>query len=274
MTAAVMTDRPAAYAPAGNYKLSAAGLLRSEWTKLWSLRSTWIVLLCAVVFAAGLGALISGTVPSDMEELSGAGMAIDFSMSGVALSSIFIAVLGILVITGEYSTGSIRSTISAAPKRLGVLWAKAAVFGAVVAALFAVMVFATFFLSQALLEGTGMGGVSLSDDGVLRALLGYVAMIVYLALLAIALGAILRNSAGSIGFYIGVIMILPQLATLLPWEWVSDVTPYAPGDVPMTTTLVDTANGTLGLGESWLWMGIWLVVFYGLAAVLLKRRDV
>jgi ABC-type transport system involved in multi-copper enzyme maturation permease subunit len=109
---------------------------------------------------------------------------------------------------------------------------------------------------------------------VLRALFGYAAMIVYLALLALGIGAILRNSAGSIGFYIGVIMILPQLATLLPWNWVTDVTPYAPGNVPNTLLMVDPAGATLSVGESWLWMGIWLVVTYGLAGVLLKRRDV
>ncbi|SDD05143.1 ABC transporter permease subunit [Glycomyces harbinensis] len=273
MTAAAMTERPAAYAPPANYKLSATGLLRSEWTKLWTLRSTWIVLLCAVVFSAGLGALVSGTVPADLE-IGGAENAVGFAMSGVALSSVFVAVLGILTITGEYSTGSIRSTMSAAPKRLGVLWSKAVVFGAVVAVLFTVMVFATFFISQALLDGTELGGVSLGDEGVTRALFGYVAMIVYLTLLAVAIGAILRNSAGSIGFYIGVIMILPQLATLLPWGWVEDVTPYAPGNVSNTITYVDPAGQALGVGESWLWMGIWLVVAYGLAGVLLKRRDV
>ncbi|MCD0442864.1 ABC transporter permease [Glycomyces sp. A-F 0318] len=272
MTAAAMTERPAPYVQPTQYKLSAAGLLGSEWTKLWSLRSTWIVLLCAVVFSAGLGALISGTVPTDLE-IGGAETAVGFAMSGVGLSSVFVSVLGILVITGEYSTGSIRSTMSAAPKRLGVLWAKAAVFGAVVTVLFTVMVFATFFLSQALLDGTDLGGISLGDEGVTRALVGYVAMIVYLTLLAIAIGAILRNSAGSIGFYIGVIMILPQLATLLPWDWVSDVTPYAPGNAANTITYVDASGQALGVGESWLWMGVWLVVAYGVAGLLLKRRD-
>lgn len=271
MTAAVMTDR-AAYVPPANYKLSAAGLLRSEWTKLWSLRSTWIVLLCAVVFSAGLGALIASAVGSD--EGSGAEAALSFSMSGIGLASVFVAVLGILTVTGEYSTGSIRSTMSAAPKRLPVLWAKAAVFGAVVAVLFGAMVFVTFFITQAIFSGTAMGGVSLADEGVLRALLGYAAMIVYLALLALGIGSILRNSAGSIGFYIGVIMILPQLALLLPWNWVADVIPYAPGNVANTIILVDPAGADLSLGQSWLWMGLWLVVTYGLAGVLLKRRDV
>lgn len=273
MTAAVMTDRPAAYAPVANYQLSAVGLLRSEWTKLWSLRSTWIVLLCAVAFAAGLGALIAGSVPAD-QAVGGADEAFGFSMAGVALSSVFVAVLGILTVTGEYSTGSIRSTMSAAPKRISVLWAKAAVFGAVVAVLFTVMVFLTFFITQALLGDTPLGSVSLSDEGVARALLGYVAMIVFLALLGVGIGSILRNSAGSIGFYIGVIMILPQLATLLPWDWVADVVPYAPGNVPVTLTMVDTTGAALSLGASWLWMGIWLAVTFGLAGVLLKRRDV
>jgi ABC-2 type transport system permease protein len=272
MTAAVMTDR-AAYAPPANYKLSAAGLLRSEWTKLWSLRSTWIVLLCAVVFSAGLGALISSSVPND-QAVGGADVALSFSMAGISLSSVFVAVLGILTVTGEYSTGSIRSTMSAAPKRLSVLWAKAAVFGAVVAVLFGAMVFLTFFMSQAILSDTELGSVSLSDEGVLRALLGWTAMIVYLALLALGIGAILRNSAGSIGFYIGVIMILPQLAGLLPWSWVDDVTPFAPGNVANTIAMVDTTGADLSLGQSWLWMGIWLVVTFGLAGVLLKRRDV
>ncbi|GAA1695621.1 ABC transporter permease [Glycomyces endophyticus] len=272
MTAAAMTERPA-YSPPQQYRLTFVGELRSEWTKLWSLRSTWIVLLCAVVFSGGLGALISASVPDD-QAVGGADAALSFAMAGVSLSSVFVAVLGILTITGEYTTGSIRSTLSAAPKRLGMLWSKALVFGAVVAVLFTAMVFATFYMSQALLDGTAIGDVSLSDDGVLRAMFGYVAMIVYLALLAIAIGAILRNSAGSIGFYVGVIMILPQLATLLPWEWVDDVVPYAPGNVPNTIAVVDTSMGTLSLGESWLWMGIWLVVAYGLAGVLLKRRDV
>ncbi|MEU6250805.1 ABC transporter permease subunit [Glycomyces sp. NPDC047010] len=272
MTAAAMTERPAAYVPKGGYRLTGAGLLRSEWTKLWSLRSTWIVLLCAVVFSAGLGALISASVPSD-QGLAGPDMALNFAMAGVSMASVFVAVLGILTVTGEYTTGSIRSTMSAAPKRLGVLAAKAGVFGAVVAVLFTAMVFVTFFLSQALLDDPALS-VSLGDEGVMRALFGYVAMIVYLALLAIALGSILRNSAGSIAFYIGVIMILPQLATILPWDWVADVVPYAPGNVPNALVLVDTSAGTLGQGESWLWMGIWLVVAYGLAGVLLKRRDV
>jgi ABC-2 type transport system permease protein len=271
MTAAAMTDRPGVYTPPANYKLSAVGLLHSEWTKLWSLRSTWIVLLCAALFGAGIGVATAATYA---EGLGGIMNALDYTLFGVSLSSVFIAVLGVLTITGEYSTGSIRSTMSAAPKRLGVLWAKAFVFAAVVAALYAVVVFGTFFVSQALLSGTDLGGMSLSDDGVLRVLFGHVASTVYLGLLGVGIGAVLRNSAGGIGFYVAAILVLPNLATLLPWSWVADVVPYAPGNVAGTLTMLDTTGASLSLGASWLWMGVWLAVTFGLAGVLLKRRDV
>ncbi|THV33527.1 ABC transporter permease subunit [Glycomyces buryatensis] len=279
MTAATMTDSPAIFTPRSEYKLSGIGLLRSEWTKFWSLRSSWIVLLCAAVFAAGIGLAVAatysnvgdqGSIPADLR----AEAALGTTMFGVALSSMFVAVLGVLAITGEYSTGSIRSTMSAAPKRLSVLWAKAAVFGAVVIVMYTAMVFVTFFAANALLSGTDLAGVSLGDENVVRALFGYVAMVAYLGLLGLGIGAILRNSAGSIGFYVGVIMILPNLATLLPWNWVSDVVPYTPGNVVNSIAYIDTSGLDLSYGESWLWMGIWLLVTYGLAAFMLKRRDV
>ena len=98
-------------------------------------------------------------------------------------------------------------------------------------------------------------------------------MIVYLSLLALGIGSILRNSAGSIGFYIGVIMILPQLATLLPWNWVGDVTPYAPGNVSNTIVMVDPAARTFA-GDVLAVDGHLAVVTFGLAGFLLKRRDV
>ncbi|MCH7230366.1 ABC transporter permease [Glycomyces sp. L485] len=274
MTTALMTENPAVYTPPAQYKLSAAGLLRGEWTKFWSLRSSWIVLVCAAVFGAGIAVAVAATYDGGIPPEAGL-HPIDFTMVGVGLSAVFIAILGVLFITGEYSTGSIRSTMAAAPKRTGVLWAKAAVFGAIVFAMYATVVGATFLVTQVLLDGTDMGGVSLSDPDVLRVLAGgYVAATVYLGLLGLAVGAILRNSAGAIGFYIGVIIILPNLAGLLPWEWVGDITPYAPGNVANVLSTFDTAGTALSVGQAWLWMGIWTVFSFGLAAVLLKRRDV
>lgn len=275
MTSATLIENRAVYTPPSNYRLSGAGLLRSEWTKFWSLRSSWIVMLCAALFGAGIAVAISADYSAGYDPSEGGGgLASVDVLFGFALSAVFIAVLGALFITGEYTTGSIRSTMSAAPRRTGVLWAKAAVFAAVVVGVYSAVVLATFYGTQAILSGTDLGGASLSDGTTLRVLVGYVATIAYLGLLGLALGAILRNSAGSIAFYIGVIMILPQLATMLPWQWVADVVPYTPGEVVNTLTMTDTAGANLTLGQSWTWMGVWLVASFGLAAVLLKRRDV
>lgn len=273
MTTAMMTDSPAVYTPP-NHRLSAAGLLRAEWTKFWSLRSTWIVLICAAVFGAGIGVAVAGTYSGGMGEVMQGAEVLGTTMFGVALSSVFIAVLGILFITGEYSTGSIRSTMAAAPKRTSVLWAKAGVFTAVVAVLYAAVVFATFALTQALLSGTDLGGVSISDPEVLRVLLGYVATVIYLGLLGVAVGSVIRNSAGAISVYIGGILIVPSLAPLLPWSWVPDVVRLAPGEVTNSLTSATVGGDMLSLSASWTWMGVWTVVLFGLAAVLLKRRDV
>ncbi|WP_051326045.1 ABC transporter permease subunit [Glycomyces tenuis] len=279
MTTTMLAETPATYSPPKQFRLSGLGLLRSEWTKFWSLRSSWIVMVCAAAFGAGIGIALAFDYAADADtggEAAEAQMglsALDV-MFGFGMSAVFIAVLGVLFISGEYTTGSIRSTMSAAPKRTGVLWAKTAVFGTIVLAVYAALLLATFFVTQLIMADTPAGGVGLGDTGVFRVLSGYVVTTVYLGLLGLALGAILRNSAGSISFYIGAIMVLPMLMVQLPWQWVRDIAPYTPGNVPNTLTMPDTAGAQLSLGQSWAWMGVWMVVSFGLAAVLLKRRDV
>src|SRR5690606_27576042 len=112
------------------------------------------------------------------------------------------------------------------PKRTGVLWAKTIVFGTIVLGVFAALILATFAVTQAILSGTPAGGAGLGDPNVARVLAGYVATAVYLGLLGLAIGAVLRNSAGAISFYIGAIMVLPMLMVQLPWQWASDIAPY------------------------------------------------
>ena len=288
MSATMLAENPAAYSPPRQFRLSGTGLLRSEWTKFWSLRSSWIVMICAALFGAGIAVAVAfdfanaplptadGTAPGadgaavpPVDPLS----ALDVFF-GFALASVFIAVLGALFITGEYTTGSIRSTMSAAPRRTGVLWAKIGAFGGIVLGVYSVLVLATFYATQAILADTEYGGLALSDPGVFRILSGYVATTLYLGLLGLAIGAILRNSAGSISFYVGVILVLPMLMMELPWQWVRDIAPYTPGNVVNSLTMSDPSWATLSLGESWAWMGAWTVLSFGLAAVLLKRRDV
>lgn len=278
MSTTMIDKTPATYSPPQRFRLSGTGLLRSEWTKFWSLRSSWIVMACAALFGSGIAVALAfdfanvaadDTAASSVDPLS----ALDVFF-GFVLASVFIAVLGALFITGEYTTGSIRSTMSAAPRRTGVLWAKAGTFGLIVLGVYATLVSATFYATQAILSDSAYGGLALSDPGVLRILWGYAATALYLGLLGLAVGAILRNSAGSISFYVGVILVLPMLMVELPWQWARDIAPYTPGNVVDTLTMSDTSSATLSLGESWAWMGVWTVFSFGLAAVLLKRRDV
>lgn len=277
MTAATLTQTPTTYSPPRRFRLSGAGLLRSEWTKFWSLRSSWIVMICTAAFGGGIGVILAfdyaGSVEGETAQTAAGPGGLNV-LFGFGLSAVFIAVLGVLFISGEYTTGSIRSTMSAAPKRTGVLWAKTAVFGAIVAVVYTALLLATFFIGQLVMADTPAGGVGLGDPDVLRILSGYTATTVYLGLLGLALGAILRNSAGAISFYVGVIMVLPMLMMELPWQWVRDIAPYTPSNVPNTLTMADTTGASLSSGQSWAWMGVWTVVAFGLAAVLLKRRDV
>lgn len=283
MSATMLAESPATYSPPRQFRLSGSGLLRSEWTKFWSLRSTWIVMICAALFGAGIAVAVAfdftGSPPEAGEGANAPAAPMNplFALNvffGFQLASVFIAVLGALFITGEYTTGSIRSTMSAAPRRTGVLWAKTAVFGSIVLVVYSTLILATFYATQMILSDTEYGGLALSDPGVFRVLSGQVATTAYLGLLGLAVGAILRNSAGSISFYVGVILVLPMLMVELPWEWAGDIAPYTPGNVSNTLTTLDTTGATLSLGESWAWMGAWLIVSFGLAAVLLKRRDV
>ncbi|MGI5231164.1 hypothetical protein [Actinoallomurus sp. CA-142502] len=166
-------------------RLTMRGVARAEWTKLWSLRSFRIPLLCTIGGTAALGALISGAYRPGAE---GQVDPVSIGLFGMSLATAVIAGLGIMPVTGEYSTGTIRSSMTAVPRRWPVLWCKAAVFGAVALGAFAVTVPAIFALSQSMLSGTDIRA-SLSDPGMVRTLVGLVASVEPLTELHPAAGA-------------------------------------------------------------------------------------
>jgi ABC-2 type transport system permease protein len=155
-------------------------VVRSEWIKFWSVRSTAVALSVAVVGFAGIG-LLACAVGIGEGVVSPAGM----SMTGSILSTLVLGVLGVLVMTGEYSTGLIRATLSAVPRRLTVLAAKAMVFTTVSFATMFLTALVTFVAGQAVI---GDGGMALTDDGVSRVLLGTVAYETGVGLLGLLLG--------------------------------------------------------------------------------------
>jgi ABC-2 type transport system permease protein len=189
------------------------------------------------------------------------------------LAQLLIGVLGVLVITGEYSTGVIRSTLSAVPKRLPVLWAKAGVLAVVTGMPMLVAVFTAFFTGQAILSGDGTG-VALTDPGVLRAVLGSVGFLAGVALLGLAIGAIVRNTAGAIGALVAILLLLRGLLGLvLPNGWGDTVVSYLPSNAAAAFTTVNPEPDLLSSGVGLAVFAGYLVVLFGVAAVLLVRRD-
>src|SRR5882757_2811335 len=152
-------------------KVTQSRVVKSEWTKFRSLRSTNITLLISVVLTVGLGALISAVIASHWDTASASDKA-DFnavvtSLRGVNISQLAVGVLGVLLISGEYATGMIRASLTAVPKRLPVLWAKLGVFAGVVGVVSVVTTFVSFFIGQALLNSHHLG-VSISSPNALR----------------------------------------------------------------------------------------------------------
>ncbi|MFC8538318.1 ABC transporter permease [Streptomyces sp. NPDC057249] len=252
------------------YRVTPARVLRSEWHKLRTLRSTWITLGLAVVFVLGVGILMGTTYTSD-----GGDSDMDtviLVLYGSLLASLCTVVLGILVTAGEYSTGLIRASLTAVPRRLPVLWAKAGIFTVAVFTLMFATSLVTFVIAQLFLHDTDQAA-SLTDPGVLRAVAGNAAGTTFLGLIALGLGALLRSVPGAIGAFIGGVMILPEVLTTLPYDAVETAVRYFPtqaaGVLGSATPLPDAASPGPALLALVLWSSATLVS----AAVLLRRRD-
>jgi ABC-2 type transport system permease protein len=256
-------------------RVTQARIALSEWTKLRSVRSTRYSLIAAVLFTIGLAALACAVVAHHYPSMSLQEQAdfhpLEVNLVGVQLAQLAIGILGILVITGEYSTGMIRASMTAVPKRLPVLWAKALVYGLVTAALMIPAVLIAFFIGQWILSRHHINA-AFTDPGVARALFGAALYLTVVGLFGLGLGAIVRNTAGGIATFVAIMFVLPPLMNVLPASWNDAASPYLPlaaGEAIMSVT----AGNHLAP-----WTGLVLFCGYAaaalaVAAVLLVRRD-
>ncbi len=252
-------------------------VLLSEWIKLRSLRSTLFALLAAVVCTVGLGVLISALRASDFNQHPGLVRGLGFdatavSLRGVYLAQLAIGVLGVLVITGEYSTGMIRATLSAVPRRLPVLWAKALVFTAVVLLVMGLASLLAFEGGQAMLSGAGIH-VGLGSPGAARAVLGGALYLSVVGLLGVGLGFLIRNTAGAIATLFGLLLVLPAVVSALPPSLYAHLYRYLP---MVAGTQVMTTTGDPSLMAPWTGIGVftlYAVVALAAGAIGLQRRD-
>jgi ABC-2 type transport system permease protein len=193
-------------------------VVRSEWIKLATLRSTTITFAVAVAAMIGLSLLIAWVTIDNWTSMSPAArrsVAVEeIVLSGRHLAQLAIGVVGVMAITGEYATGMIRATLAAVPERMPVLWAKLGMYAAVTLALMLAASFIGFFVGNAVLAEHW--DFHLSDPGVLRSVFGAAISLTAVCLLGTALGFILRNTAGAISTLFGILMVLPLLREFSP----------------------------------------------------------
>ena len=253
------------------------GVLGTEWIKLRSVRSTVWTLLATVVIGIGLGAIVTSAQAARFDTRSlVAQQTFDptrSSLSGFLFAQLAIGVLGVLIVSAEYSTGTIRATFSAVPRRPLVLVAKASLFGAIVFVVGEVVAFVAFFIGQGILTGH-TPTASLSDASALRAVISAGLYLVVLGLLALGLAAIIRHTAAAISAFVGSLFVLPIIAAVLPSSFSDDVSRFLPQQIG-TVMMTAHYHGSDTFGP---WTGFCLLCGYAavslvVAGVLLVRRD-
>ena len=254
-------------------------VFRSEWIKLRTVRSTTVGLGLAALAAVLLGVMFSSIAGSG-GTTGGAGPGpamtssdpVALSLAGFHLTQLIVGVLGVLVVTAEYSTGMIRTTFAAVTRRLSVLEAKVVVFGGVTLAVMAVVAFIAFFAGQAVYTGSS-ATAAITDSGVLRAVLGTAVYTAGIGLMGIALGFLLRSTAAGVGVLLAGILVIPLLVGLVPGtigDWLYKLLPSQAGSA---FTSVTSQSDLLSPGAGALVFGLWLVGLLVAAAVVVRRRD-
>ena len=259
----------------GRYGIS--GLLKSEWTKLRTVRSTMWTLGITVVVGIGISALAAAETRSHWATM-GPGQRASFdptstSLTALLLCQLAIGVLGVLVMSAEYGTGTIRATFSAAPRRPLVLAAKVIVFGVVTLVVAEIVAFASFLLGQALLTAPATHA-SLSTPGALRAVVGTGLYLGVIGLFALGLATIIRHTAGAISAFVGILLVLPIIIEALPNSLQFDIRRFLPLQIGGVMMSVNSQNAHSFAP----WTGFFMLCVYAAAVlviggVLLVRRD-
>ncbi len=252
--------------------------MRSEWVKLRTLRSTWIGLASVVVVLVGLAAAAAAfsTDPGgDGEGGMGVETPVGIVLTGATFAVLLVGTLGSLAGAREYGSRMISATVGAVPRRWQVVVAKATVFGGATFAASLVGVLGAFALGMSLLSANGAPTSALTDDGVLRQVLGMAAYLTAIGLIGLGLGVLMRSVAGSVGAVVAGVIILPALAgALLPESW-DALLQYLPSSAAASfTTAMGASDQVLSAGAGALVLTAWVAATLGGAALAITRRDV
>ena len=277
--APVRTPPPRPVLPA---RPSFVGVLRGEWIKLLSLRSTWWILAVTIALITGISLAVAYSLdamaadPAQASSLATTNGA-DVVSGGFQLGMVSVSVLGALLITGEYSTGMIRSTLAAVPTRVPVLAAKAIAVAVLTVAVSAVSIAVSYLVTMPQL-GTYDLVPALDQARTWQVFGGTVFFLVAAALFALGVGTLLRSSAGAITVALTVLLLLPGILSFIRVGWVETIVDYLP--LPAAGAFLGGNQGSLSSAGSGLTAttGVLVVAAYALVplvagAVVMRRRD-
>lgn len=286
-TAAIAATPPTTSAAHG--RLTFGGLLHSEWIKLTTLRSTvWCYLIMAAV-TLGLGFLLSFSLAPDPSAATSAegtqSTWVQIAVLGINFSQLVSVVLGALMITGEYGTGMIRSTMTAAPQRVPALLAKAIVFGVVTFVVVFASIVTTALVTAPVLAGQGLGP-DLADGQAWLSMVGGAGYVTLIGVMALSIGAIIRNGAGGIAAGLGLVLVVPTvlqvIAGITQAVWPLNAAAFLPSSASLMSAYRPTLAAApaqadlvvLDPAQAALVLAGWVVATFVIAALLLRRRDV
>jgi ABC-2 type transport system permease protein len=256
-------------------RVTFAGALRSEFTKIRSVRSTYWALLAMFVVVVGFGALASYGAATH----NPGGPEFDptrQSLAGLYIGQLIIGVLGVMVISSEYSTGMIRTTLTTNPHRGVMIAAKGVVFTVMAFVASVLTAFAAFFLGQALMSSHHLS-TTIGSPNVLRAVIGGALFLTACGVLAFGLGLLLRHTAAGIGAMVGLLFVVTILVNFLPTSWQNDIDKWVPalagGQVWMVRAQPPGATPMFGPWPSFAVLCGWAALAVVSAVVLFRRRD-
>lgn len=251
--------------------------LASEWTKLATLRSTYVVTGLAVVLAvatSALAALATGTTYDDWSAADRADFdPVLYPLLGGIVLAILLPILGVRAVTTEYSTGMIRLTLTATPRRERVVLAKACAVSAVALVTAAIATVLMFLAAQVIYGEYGLETESLLDADALRAVLVSSALAPVFPVIAVALAVLLRSTVGAIVTVLAFVFLPGILGELLPSWWQKYIDAYLPGSATDSLAIPHLIETELGPATAALVLAGWLVAFLAAACVVIARRD-
>jgi ABC-type transport system involved in multi-copper enzyme maturation permease subunit len=259
-----------------NRDISLGSIVRSEWLKFRSVRSSITGVVLTLVFTIGLAALISTVVRGHWATMGTARQLtfdpVSSSLVGVLLAQFAVGVIGALFVTSEYSSGSMRTTLTAVPKRIELTFAKLLVLLASMLVVGEVACFASFVLGQSIYSGV-VPTASLSNGATLRAVVLAGVYLTLLSALAFGLGLIMRHSAACISVFVGVLLIVPLIFAFLPQSWQNAGDKYLPSELGHAMVSQASVANDFGPWTSLIVLAVYAVVLVAIGTTVFTRRD-